>query len=119
MNLNATLTKREDQVTGLLIIGRAKKQAACDLKISTDTVVNHTRNIYEKLEINSLGELCTWWFVKKFNIPLAEVHKAVFKSAVGVVMIFLVGVSEFKRPNYRDIRCRTIVRTIKRKSQVA
>ncbi len=115
MNLEATLTKREDQIAGLIAIAKPKKIIASELYISEHTVNQTARNIFEKTEVHSSTELSIWWIAKKFNLSLYEIYNA----ALCVVFIFLVGVSEFKSPNYRDIKCRSIVRTIKRKSLTA
>jgi DNA-binding CsgD family transcriptional regulator len=62
MKTQVTLTKRETQVAELLAWGAAKKEAADQLGISTRTVENIARNIYEKIDIQKATELCVWWF---------------------------------------------------------
>lgn len=56
------LTKRELEVANLLIEGNTYKQVAYYLKISTDTVRQHIKNIYSKLQINS-----RIYLVQEFN----------------------------------------------------
>jgi DNA-binding NarL/FixJ family response regulator len=60
-NLSGTasskLTGRETEVLQLLAEGRAMKQAASDLQISTKTVETHRRAIMEKLQLFSVAEL--------------------------------------------------------------
>ena len=56
------LTKRELEVAKLLVDGNTYKQVAYYLKISTDTVRQHIKNIYTKLQINSRIHL-----VQEFN----------------------------------------------------
>ncbi len=51
------LTKREVEVAQLLMAGNTYKQVAWHLKISTDTVRQHIKNMYSKLEINSRVQL--------------------------------------------------------------
>lgn len=70
MNIQATLTKREDEVAELLAWGAASKYVAHKLYISEDTVVNHRRNIFQKIGAHSIGQLCAWWFCKRFNISM-------------------------------------------------
>lgn len=68
MELNADLTKREEEVAELAAWGAQKKEIATRLYISTDTVVNHMRRIYEKARVKSVGQLSAWWFCREFNI---------------------------------------------------
>jgi DNA-binding NarL/FixJ family response regulator len=51
------LTAREREVSHLLIEGKTYKQVAYDLNIAPDTVRQHIKNIYKKLQINSRIEL--------------------------------------------------------------
>lgn len=64
-NINATdnviakyaLTSREVEIAELTVAGFSSKQMADKLFISTNTVYNHRRNIFHKLNINRVGEL--------------------------------------------------------------
>jgi DNA-binding NarL/FixJ family response regulator len=51
------LTLREREVSLLLIEGNTYKQVAYNLNISPDTVRQHIKNIYKKLQINSRVQL--------------------------------------------------------------
>jgi len=51
------LTTREREVSQLLITGETYKQIAWKLNISPDTVRQHIKNIYRKLQINSRVQL--------------------------------------------------------------
>jgi DNA-binding NarL/FixJ family response regulator len=51
------LTAREREVSQLLIDGQTYRQVAHDLNIAPDTVRQHIKNIYKKLQINSRIEL--------------------------------------------------------------
>lgn len=62
MRINIKLTPRETEVAELLAWGAAKKEVADRLFISTRTVENTARNIYEKIGIQKATELCVWWF---------------------------------------------------------
>lgn len=50
------LSPREEQVLSLLSKGYLYKEIACELSISNDTVHNHIRKIYEKLQVHSRTE---------------------------------------------------------------
>lgn len=83
MNTEATLTKREAQIAELLAWGAAKKEVADRLELSTRTIENTARNIYQKLEIQKATELSVWYFCTKYSIsfdisPLKKTIIAVF-----------------------------------------
>lgn len=50
------LSKREEEVYGLLLQGKSNKQIAFALGISESTVEFHLRNVYSKLQISSRAE---------------------------------------------------------------
>lgn len=68
MNATATLTRRESEITELFAWGASKKEVAESLYISTRTVENHARSIYDKIGCNKVNELSAWWFCKNFHI---------------------------------------------------
>lgn len=51
------LTKRELEVVKILVNGKSTKENADELNISIYTLETHKKNIFRKLEINSIGEL--------------------------------------------------------------
>lgn len=51
------ISKREQEVIKRLIAGKSAEQISDELCIAYETVKSHRRNIYLKLEINSLIEL--------------------------------------------------------------
>lgn len=51
------LTPRECEIVELILEGKGSPQIAQSLFISLGTVKNHRKNIYQKLDINSQGEL--------------------------------------------------------------
>ncbi len=51
------LTKREIEVVKILVNGKSSRDSADELNISTYTLETHKKNIFRKLEINSIGEL--------------------------------------------------------------
>jgi DNA-binding NarL/FixJ family response regulator len=62
---NDQLTAREHEVSRLLIVGDTYKQVAYQLHISPDTVRQHIKNIYRKLQINSRVQL-----INEFNVKI-------------------------------------------------
>ncbi|MGB0896555.1 MAG: DNA-binding response regulator [Flavobacteriaceae bacterium] len=51
------LTKREVEILQTLSLGKTSKEIAEDLNISSNTVEKHKKNIKDKLELNTVGEL--------------------------------------------------------------
>ncbi len=56
------LTPKENQVLSLLSEGLSYKMVADKLGVSFTTVATHTKNIYQKLHISSLGEAIAWYY---------------------------------------------------------
>jgi DNA-binding NarL/FixJ family response regulator len=56
------LSDRENEVLGLLAQGLSYKMVANQLGVSYSTVNSHTKHIYEKLHISSLGEAISWFY---------------------------------------------------------
>lgn len=54
--IKAELTKREEEILNLLSKGYLYKEIATELSISSDTVHNHLRKIYDKLHVRSRTE---------------------------------------------------------------
>ncbi|MBK7856550.1 MAG: response regulator transcription factor [Bacteroidetes bacterium] len=53
---NYNLSNREKDVLQLLVQGKSYKMIADELHISYETVHSHIRKIYQKLQVNSVGE---------------------------------------------------------------
>jgi DNA-binding NarL/FixJ family response regulator len=56
------LSKRETQVLTLLAEGLSYKMVADKLGVSFHTINTHTKNIYEKLHVQSLGEAIAYYY---------------------------------------------------------
>ena len=56
------LTKRESEVLALLAEGLSYKMAADKLCVSYSTINTHTKKIYEKLHVASLGEAIAYYY---------------------------------------------------------
>lgn len=66
---NAGLTDREIEVLRLLASGRATKEIAEELHISTNTVITHRKNLSVKTGIRSVSGLAIYAVVKKYVTP--------------------------------------------------
>lgn len=56
------LTPREKEVLKFLSEGLSYKMVADQLGVSYSTINTHTKHIYEKLHISSLGEAISWYY---------------------------------------------------------
>ncbi len=60
------LSPREIEVTKLLIEGLINKEIAEKLNIALSTVITHRKNIFDKLDIHSLGGLTIYAIMKRY-----------------------------------------------------
>jgi DNA-binding CsgD family transcriptional regulator len=123
MNANVKLTKREAEIAELLAWGAAKKEVANTLYISTRTVENTARNIYEKIAIQKATELCVWWFCTHCGVSfsLSPIKRSIFSTIIifAFIQSHIVGPKESERYYRRNIRDeRTIARRSFRKDEV-
>ena len=68
--MKTTLTKTEDRIVRLKMLGYQRKEIADQLCRSLDTVAVHFRNIYEKTEVQNEIELYNWYCENVFNINI-------------------------------------------------
>jgi DNA-binding CsgD family transcriptional regulator len=54
---SSILTRREQQITGMVLLGNSTRLIAEKLAISTETVKLHRKHAYAKLDISSQAEL--------------------------------------------------------------
>ena len=66
INMNGSLTPREQEIMGMLAEGLSRKQIAERLSISARTVENHATSIMKKLSLNSTVELVR--YAAKFGL---------------------------------------------------
>ncbi len=119
MNAGAVLTKRESQIAELLAWGAAKKEVADRLDLSTRTIENTARNIYQKLGIQKATELSVWYFCTRFHIsfdisPLKRTIISIFLMAI-LIPYELAG-NEVLRA-YRGHRTQRVVKRCRRKDE--
>lgn len=108
MNIETNLTPREEEITRLVVYGASKKEVASRLYISVRTVETTIHNVYEKLSISKVTELCVWWFENKHNISKAH------NPLIAICFLFLVVCSEgnkifrtIRRPVNETVVCRS------------
>ena len=115
MNLNAVLTKRENEVTKLIAWGATKKDVANILNRSIRTIENTCRNIFEKTGVTKVNELSAWFFCHEFNISL---DFSPLKQRVAALSMFILVLFEIFNFNASDMRGRkSIARVQGRKAK--
>lgn len=65
LNADFKLTEREVEILGLMVQGLSYKMIAFELEIAQTTVHAHVRNMYEKLQVHSVGEAVAMAIHKK------------------------------------------------------
>lgn len=83
------LTPREKEVAELLAWGATKKEAAENLFLSTFTIDNHLRKIFDKTGCNKVNELSAWWFCTRFKISfdLSPLKRSIMAGALILALI--------------------------------
>ncbi len=99
MNAGAVLTKREAQIAELLAWGAAKKEVADRLNLSTRTIENTARSIYQKLEIQKATELSVWYFCTKYSISfdLSPLKKTIAAFLIAILLPYELAGNDIMR----------------------
>ncbi len=117
MNFHARLTPKELEIAKCLAWGASKKEVPDLLKvkpgkkrISIRTVEAITRNIYDKLEIQKVSELCVWYFCSFYSISLD--FSPLKQRLVGLALLIIIIPVEFSiiRDVFRINNSRVITR---------
>lgn len=98
MNSLLQLTTREQEVAELLAWGAAKKEIPDKLGVSYKMVDKATQNIYKKLGIQKVSELCVTYFTQKFNISMD--FSPLKRSLLSGLLIFLLLGMEMVQTEY-------------------
>jgi DNA-binding NarL/FixJ family response regulator len=64
------LTRRQEQVSGLVSCGMAKKEIANALHISPFTVDHILRSVYDRTDLNKINELTGWWISRHYDMEI-------------------------------------------------
>lgn len=81
------LTRRELEVAEYVAWGATQKEIANTLFIDNDTVANHLKNIYRKLQISKATELSAWYFCQQYHIPTTL---SPLKRKISVMLLLLL-----------------------------
>ncbi len=85
-----SLTRRQEQISGLIACGMSKKEIADKLLISEHTVDNTLRAVYLKTGYGKINELTGWWISRRFNINIDfnELKKQIIASSMLLLIFF-------------------------------
>lgn len=83
-----SLTRRQEQISGLISCGMAKKEIADMLSISESTVDNTLRAVYEKTGFGKINELTGWWISRRFNIAID--FKALRQQMIALSLLAMI-----------------------------
>lgn len=93
-NEEIKFTDREKEVADLLARGLSEKEIAERLKISPDTVNNHTRNIRKKFGLTKNSEIALK-FISDFTGKPFDL-KAIREYGIGIILV-LINICEFNK----------------------
>ena len=82
------LTKRQEQVAGLIACGMAKKEVADYLNITTATVDATLRPVYQKTGCQKINELAGWWISRQYELQID--FKELKKQLIAISFITLM-----------------------------
>lgn len=93
-NEEINLTDREREVADLLSRGFSEKEIANTLRISKDTVNNHTRNIRKKFGLTKNSEIILKFISDYNNKPFNL--KNIREYGIGIILV-LINICEFNK----------------------
>jgi len=113
LRFDAVLTPREDEITEVLAMAHSKKEVP-DLirptrkgtRISVATVEHISKSIYRKTGAQKAAEITIWWFVRKYNIPVAMFFLVLFASQELISNQIMPRSSRLKNIEYKTGRLR-------------
>ena len=119
LNTDTDLTPMETVIVSGYSVGMSGKEIAEKNFISPATVIRHTQNIYDKLDIKrNIGALVSWFLEKYFRLDMAEIKR----RAGAICLLCIIGVqivtTDFNSTFIRSTRA-TTTRTISRNKENA
>jgi len=91
------LTRRQEQISGLISCGMAKKEIADILAISTHTVDNTLRAVYDKTGFGKINELTGWWICRHYEIRID--FPTLKKQIIALSLLALISFQMASDPN--------------------
>lgn len=106
-----TLTATQKRVLGRSAIGEASKEIADELCLTENTVNTHLKNIKEKVKDRTgktykLAELRFHYLCETIGEHSEEIKKAIFASALSIIMLYTYSMSFDNDESRRRYRVR-------------
>lgn len=100
LNIDASLTARQEEVAYMVGFGLSRKEVAAKLGVSYKTVDNEVQQVYARIGASKVTELTIFCFCRKFKIPISSLMVVVF-------LVCTLTVSDLKYCRARNGRVRT------------
>lgn len=100
LNMNASLTARQEEVAYMVGFGLSRKEVAAKLGVSYKTIDNEVQQVYARIGASKVTELTIFCFCRKFKIPISSLMVVVF-------LVCTLTVSDLKYCRARNGRLRT------------
>ncbi len=100
LNMDASLTARQEEVAYMVGFGLSRKEVAAKLGVSYKTVDNEVQQVYARIGASKVTELTIFCFCRKFKIPISSLMVVVF-------LVCTLTVSDLKYCRARNGRVRT------------
>ena len=100
LNMDASLTARQEEVAYMVGFGMSRKEVAAKLGVSYKTVDNEVQQVYARIGASKVTELTIFCFCRKFKIPISSLMVVVF-------LVCTLTVSDLKYCRARNGRVRT------------
>lgn len=100
LNMDASLTARQEEVAYMVGFGLSRKEVAAKLGVSYKTVDNEVQQVYARIGASKVTELTIFCFCRKFKIPISSLMVVVF-------LVCTLTVSDLKCCRARNGRVRT------------
>lgn len=100
LNMDASLTARQEEVAYMVGFGLSRKEVAAKLGVSYKTIDNEVQQVYARIGASKVTELTIFCFCRKFKIPISSLMVVVF-------LVCTLTVSDLKYCRARNGRVRT------------
>lgn len=106
---DSILTPAETRIASGYVSGMIGKEIASAAGISTNTVIRHTQNIYDKTGIpRSTNALVAWFLAKNYDIDVTEFRRRVGAALLLAILVVQTVCTDFSSDFVRTARVRRV-----------
>ena len=106
---DSILTPAETRIASGYVSGMIGKEIASAAGISTNTVIRHTQNIYDKTGIpRSTNALVAWFLAKNYDIDVTEFRCRVGAALLLAILVVQTVCTDFSSDFVRTARVRRV-----------